>query len=222
MLVSLRMSTPGPLLGPALGPVLGPVLGLLLLVAAAGCTSESPREPAATKAPEPTAESTPLADYDTSDLTLARAPFCDRVADTAISAALAGEPSDEQSWRPGGRLPDTKDISNEFGCAWTAGAVTARAWVFAPPMSAERATDAVAASEPGKNCRPLPSAPSLGTPGVARSCELDSGDSLVGFAGLVGDAWVSCEITGPGVTRGDGVTRGGDWCVAILEALRSA
>jgi hypothetical protein len=62
----------------------------------------------------------------------------------------------------------------------------------------------------------------LGDPGGAQSCVLDTDARRVGFFGLIGDAWVNCEVTGltgPGAEADDLV---GQWCVAVLEALRSA
>lgn len=196
------------------------VLGGLLLVATTACSAQPPSEgpPAATAAP--TTGPTALTDYDTSALTVVRSGFCDRVPDDIIAAALgsdAGEVIDEKVWQPGGRLPGTRDIGNEFGCAWTAGEVTARAWVFAPPITPERADD-LASEVVGPSCRAVRSAPPLGAPSVARTCGSDPGAGLVGYHGLVGDAWVSCEINGGAAKDLDLV---GQWCVAVLEAMRS-
>ena len=197
---------------------LGAVTGALLLVAAAACSAEpTPEQPAT----EPTAESTPLADYDTSAVAIVRSDFCDRVSDDAIIAAIGDDASDKQAWQPGERLPDNRDIGNEFGCAWTAGPVTARGWVFAPPITPERADD-LASEVVGLTCKPLRSAASLGDPGVAQNCVLNTGARLVGFYGLIGDAWVSCEISGLTGTAPEAGDLVGEWCVAVLEALRTA
>lgn len=182
-----------------------------LLLAPAGCSEDSaPSRPEA----EPTAEPTPLGDYDTTDLTLVRGEFCDRVADAAVLAALEEQPTRRDSWSPGARLPGTRDISNEFGCAWMNGSVKARAWVFAPPISASRAADFAAETVP-KDCERLATASTPGSPGAAQHCA--RGPGLTGVYGLVGDAWVGCEIAGT-----DDVTHVGEWCVAVLDALRTA
>lgn len=195
------------------------------LVVLVGCSGEStPAQPQET----PTVETTPLGDYDTGDLTLVRGEFCDRVSEGAITAALGAESAETASWEPGRRLPGTRDISNEFGCSWAtpSSMATARAWVFTPPITRSRAADF--AGEPvGTKCEELEDAPALGRPGVAQRCELDSGATRTGYYGLVGDAWVGCEVdrdprssTSPGEQTESALV--GEWCVAVLEALRTA
>jgi len=188
--------------------------GALALVLT-GCSGGSaPRQPA-----EPlTAETTPLGDYDASGLTLVRGEFCDGVVDAAITAALDDEPTTEESWLSGNRLPDSRDISNEFGCSWASGSVRATAWVFAPPITRQRAAD-FAQEAVGKKCERLETAPDLGEPSVAQHC--GTGAEMTAFHGLVGDAWVGCEISGLPVSGGDDTARVGEWCVAVLEALRA-
>ena len=72
----------------------------------------------------------------------------------------------------------------------------------------------------GTQCERLETAPDLGEPSVARRC--GGGAVLTGYHGLVGDAWVGCEIGGLPVSGGDDTARVGEWCVAVLEALRTA
>ena len=204
-------------------------LGGSLLVATAACSAQptSQQPPSATAGP--VSEPTSLGDYDTSTLTVVRSAFCDRVPDDAITAALGSdtgegsEVAEQKAWEPGGRLPGTRDIADEFGCAWTAGGTTARAWVFAPPITPERAEGLAAETvgsvgTVGRKCTPVRSAPPLGTRSVAQSCPLNTGSALVGVYGLIGDAWVSCEISG----GAEDVEQVGAWCVAVLEAMSSA
>lgn len=194
-----------------------------VLLALVGCSGETtPEGPEA----EPTVESTPLGDYDTDGLTLVRGEFCDRVGEPAILAALGAEAAETDSWLPGRRLPGTRDISNEFGCSWTTPSVTARAWVFAPPITRERAID-FTSELVGMKCDELGDAPALGEPGVAQRCGLNTGATLTGFYGLVGDAWVGCEVNrGPlsstAPTEPAESARVGEWCVAVLDAMRTA
>lgn len=187
----------------------------VLLLALTGCTGEpAPEQPTV----EPTAESTPLADYDTADLTLVPGDFCARITEGAIATALGGEAAAEKAWQPGSRLPGSKDISNEFGCSWTTATatVTASAWVFAPPITAQRAADVVKETV-GRRCERLAAAPSLGAPSVAQRCR---GAGPTGIAGLIGDAWVGCEISGLRESDVDETARVGEWCVSVIEALR--
>lgn len=180
-----------------------------------GCSGESdPERPPA----QPTAAATPLTDYGTSGLTVARGEFCNGVVDAAITAALGDEPTTEESWLPGNRLPESRDLSNEFGCSWESGSVRATGWVFAPPITRQRAAD-FAREAVGRKCERLETAPDLGEPSVAQHC--GTGAETTAFHGLVGDAWVGCEISGLPVSGGDDTARVGEWCVAVLEALRA-
>ena len=202
--------------------------GVLLAMSAplltlAACTDDAPPAPppAETSAtPTPTA----LSDYDTDGLTLQRTDFCERVAAAVVDAALASADGVVEilGWVPGDRLPGSREVGNEFGCQWAAGTdgddvVTARAWIFAPPVTPARAAD-FAAETVGTKCRRLRSAPALGDHSVAQRCTLNTGSELVGVQGLVGDAWVACEISGPSDIESDRV---GEWCVGVLEALRA-
>lgn len=185
------------------------------LLALAGCSGGSPAEqPSA----EPVASSTPWEDYDTSGITLVRGEFCGRVPPGAVTAALGSDAAETASWQPGRRLPDSRDLSNEFGCSWTTPSVTARAWVFAPPITRARAGD-LARELVGTKCEELSETPALGEPGVAQRCRLNTGSTLTGFYGLVGDAWVGCEVGGLSDAE---PARVGEWCVAVLEAMRAA
>lgn len=189
----------------------------------AGCSGEpTPEQPR----PTPTAEATPLGDYDTGDLTLVRGEFCELVSQAAVNTALGADPTETASWAPGKRLPGTRDISNEFGCSFSTPSVTARAWVFAPPITSARASD-FADEVVGAKCEELQGAASVGSPGVAQRCELNSGATLTGYYGLVGDAWIGCEVSrGPSSSTSSAEpaesARVGEWCVAVLDALRAA
>src|SRR5690606_17613797 len=100
---------------------------------------------------------------------------------------------------------------DEFGCRADASGVAAAAWVFAPPVSRREARGLVAEATGGK-CR-RSDADSFGSPGVALACDLNSGQRLTGMRGLVGDAWVACDVRGAG---SDVAER---WCTAVLESL---
>lgn len=181
------------------------VLALVLL----GCTSE-PEDPPA----EPEASSTPLQDFATDDVAIARGEFCARVAPDAVAAALGAEPADADTWANGDRtrLSDgVRDVAHEYGCSWTAadGSV-ARAWVFAPPVTTSAAAALGRQSRRADGCRPVPDAPAYGDPSVAVRC----GDEIA-FHGLFGDAWLSCSL------QTSELDRAGRWCVAVAQAASS-
>jgi hypothetical protein len=150
-----------------------------------------------------------LASVDTTTMTVRRAAFCDGLADAA-AATLGASVASQASWEPGDRTqlaPHVKDVADEYGCAWTsaAGAV-ARAWVFAPPVTRDRAAD-LAATKPTGGCRPAAGMPAFGAPTSALTC----GDTTV-VRGLFGDAWLSCSLASHDL---DLVGR---WCLAVAQA----
>lgn len=181
-------------------------------VGAGACTSpdQPPREEQA--APSPT----PLASYGTDGLSAAPRDPCAALADETVAEVLGGEPTGERSWAPGERVPGTPEIGDEWGCSRTAGDVTASAWVFSPPVSPATARG-LAEEAAGLKCRRLRDAETFGDPGVAFTCDLNTGTTLSGRRGLVGTAWVACEVRGP--VSQERVER---WCAAVLDSLSQA
>jgi len=176
------------------------------LITAVGVLLASPTR----HAPQPPAD--PLADrlasVDTTTMAVRRAAFCSALPDATAAAALGAAVDDTTAWQPGDRvqLGQVDDVADEYGCSWaTATGATARAWVFAPPVTPERAT-ALARARPA-GCRPLGSMPAFGTPTSALTC----GQATL-VRGLFGDAWLSCELAGHDV---DLVGR---WCLAVARA----
>jgi hypothetical protein len=189
-------------------------VGVIGLTACSG-PAESPPEPAA--APKPTT----LASYDTAGVGVVRGPFCDRVSPTGIEHALGDAPEEHRTWQNGDRvrLPDgTRDRVQEYGCSWTAGDGTrATAWVFAPPITPQRARSLVREAT-GGGCS-THGGGAFGRPSVATTCTAD-GATERAHRGLFGDAWLTCtlETTGDGAELGE---RTSAWCVAVLEAARA-
>jgi hypothetical protein len=183
----------------------------VVAVALAGCT-DSPRP-----APEPdTALTTPLSGYDTSTAGVQRASFCDLLDEAAVEEAL-GESAEVEEWRDGDRLREVGDIVQEYGCRWEGESATGSGWVLAPPVTTRQA-ERMLEVEPERGCRAVPDAPAYGDPSRTLSCD---GGSRVRFAGLFGDAWLTCEIAG---SQGqEEVTRdlAGRWCVAVAQAAAS-
>lgn len=164
---------------------------------------------------------TDLVDFDTSAAVVQRTPFCDRLPTKAVEAAL-GTPGDLTSYGNGEQstaLPGG-DVAHEYGCLVApadAAGHEARGWVFAPPVSAERASGLINASTTDV-CIAQPDAAAYGTPSVAVVCT--TGDTrTASFRGLFGDAWLACSLTLPvGVAEADLVARTGRWCVAVAQA----
>lgn len=172
---------------------------------------------------------TDLADYDTAAAVVQRAPFCELIPDAAAEAAL-GTDADVTTYGNGEKseaLPGG-DVSHEYGCLFsgagttegdgTSAAIGARGWVFAPPVTPERAAQ-LAKAAAGKGCVVQPDAPAYGTPSVALLCT--QGElRTASYRGLFGDAWLACSLTlRPGdATDAELTERVGRWCVAVAEA----
>lgn len=178
------------------------VTGALVTVLTA-CTGDAPP-------PDDEALSTPLASYDTSKAVVKRTGFCGEVAVDALQEAV-GEVVEPTTWQDGDRVAvdGGRDRVQEYGCAWESDRASARAWVLAPPVTTDLARELVG-GEPEAGCRPIPRADDYGTPSRALTCT----DGTVRYAGLFGDAWLTCELTTP-----DPDPRlAGRWCVAVATA----
>jgi hypothetical protein len=164
-------------------------------------------------------EGTPLSEFDTSAVAVARAPFCDRLAPEAVGEALEGDPADEGAYGNGDDLPGDLGVAHEYGCwATTDDGATLRAWVFAPPVTQQRADQLVTAAGREENCTRQEDAPAYGDPSVAVVCGGPDGVTA-SYRGLFGDAWLSCSLSLPGRTSQDQlIERAGRWCVAVAEA----
>ena len=150
-----------------------------------------------------------LASVDTTALTVRRTGFCDGL-ERAAAAALHGAVDSRAAWQPGDRVqlgPHLEDVADEFGCSWSTGSgAQARAWVFAPPVTAGRAAE-IAAAKPSPGCRKAAGMPAYGSPTSALTC----GDSTL-VRGLFGDAWLSCSLTSSDLELV------GRWCLAVARA----
>ena len=210
--------------------VVGGGLVLGLAGGSDGDSGEGPGEGAAstpsdtpTTAP-PARPTTPpevtLSEVDTLTTAVRREAFCDAVAPGAVQAALATVPTGSTSYVDGQAAQVTgqvEDIAHEFACGWTASRVTARAWVFAPPVTRRVATDLVRTAQREEGCEAEPQAPPFGRPSVALVCRTTTG-LQASFRGLFGDAWLTCTVSGR-LERSEATERADRWCVAVLDAL---
>ena len=197
-------------------------LALTLLPVAAGVVWADGGEDEPEAPQPPTYESTPLASYDTASVTVARAGFCERIPEEAVVEALGGEPSDAASYGTGERAAvtgSTEDVAHEYGCRYQgADGAEARAWVFAPPVTIERARDLVEEASGIGGCRPQQQAEEYGAPSLALLCPA-RGRRFASYRGLFGDAWLACSVAVPGSPSDpEALDRAGRWCVAVAEA----
>lgn len=194
-----------------LAAVLRALLAVAALLVATGCTGDAPE-------PEPTATTTPLSALDTAAMTVVRGELCSRVAPAAVEAALGG-PADETDEYANGETadlaPGVTDVAHEHGCAWTtADGTTARAWVFAPPVTAGQANRLQRAAVDADGCAPLAGAARFGARSAAVRCE-DDGAVVASYRGLFGDAWLACSLRSPTTDPADRLDA---WCAEVLQA----
>ena len=186
-----------------------------------GCTPGATPPETSTPSATPDARPTTLENYGTAGVAVSRSPFCDRVSPTGIEHALGATAASHRDYGNGDRirLPDgSRAIAHEYGCEWSAeGGITARAWVFVPPVSRGRARRLVDDALSGRCSRT--GSGQYGTPSVATRCRTDEGVER-SWRGLFGDAWLVCTLSGP---RPADATeqRTSEWCVSALEAARA-
>ena len=182
------------------------------------------RSPDKPDADLPAYDAIPLSDYDTVGLVATRDSFCDAVPDEAVTDAVGTEPESATTYGNGDRVRLTdsvNDVAHEFGCKWPATGATARAWVFAPPVTTRSAKELARAARAEPGCETVPDAPRFGKPSTALVCEV--GQRLeVSYRGLFGDAWLTCTLSAAaGVPRPELIERAGRFCVAVVEAART-
>lgn len=209
-----------------LRPLLVSLLVTALVVLGGVVLLDPGQEEPQRQAPLPVA----LESLDTTALVVRRAAFCDAVPESDVAAAVGTGEVEATAYGNGEMAPvaGAEDVVHEFGCTWTAAdGRAAAAWVFAPPVTPERATELVDAAAAG--CEQL-SAPAYGSPGVALLCPGDDPAlATVSFRGLFGDAWLTCTLTAeaadaadPAAGRSALVDRTGRWCASVALAAADA
>ncbi|NPC97862.1 hypothetical protein [Nocardioides sp. zg-DK7169] len=164
-----------------------------------------------------------LAELDTTALAVRRDAFCDAVPASSVASALDAEPKGARAHSPGDRAQlaeGIRDVAHEHACSWTTPTATARAWVFAPPVSPGQARATGRAAADAEGCSRLPDAPSYGLASVALLCRTDGGQE-VSWRGLFGDAWLTCSLRARDVPRAELVDRGGRWCAMVARVTAS-
>jgi hypothetical protein len=164
---------------------------------------------------------TPLDKLDTRSLVVDRSSFCSSVAPDAVEAALdsADYQGDEYGNGDAAQITDeVKDVAHEYGCTWrTEDGRVARAWVFAPPVTPERAKR-LRAGALRQGCSATKDGAAYGSISVATTCA-GKDAAVQGYFGLFGDAWLSCTLGVTGKQEPDDLPdRTSDWCAAVLQA----
>lgn len=193
------------------------VLALGLLGA---CTS-SPETPQ-----EESYEATPVTEFDASGVTLERTDFCDDFSEDAVQYTV-GKVASTRHYGNGDPVQLTegvKDVSHEFNCTFVGkSGITARAWVFVPRVTAQRADELVAAAGQAEGCS-LVEGRGFGTPSTGRFCTTDDGVEA-SYRGLFVDTWLTCSVSRNGKQNGADrekmLREAGEWCVAAAEAASS-
>jgi hypothetical protein len=212
------MSTPGPGVRRAASRVAPALLvAALALPGLTSCQGDGGSDSSAPIAGTPT----PLEKLDTTGLVVGRTSFCSSVASDAVEAALdsADYQGDEYGNGDAAQITDeVKDVAHEYGCTWrTDDGHVARAWVFAPPVTPERAKR-LRAGALRQGCSATRDGADFGSISVATTC--GGKDSTVqGYFGLFGDAWLSCTLGVTGKQQPEDLPeRTSDWCAAVLKA----
>lgn len=163
-----------------------------------------------------------LSTTDTTTMRVRRGAFCDRVPTKDATEALGGAATEKKAYGDGDQTAissQVNDVAQEYGCIWTGpedSATSARAWVFAPPVTLDWATQ-MTKSVP-KGCKAA-SSPAYGKPSVALTCTDAKKQPKVVLHGLFGDAWLSCELTGKaGEATATLQKRASRWCLVTATA----
>lgn len=211
---------------PALGSRVAVAVSVLLLAA---CTTETP---APSRSAEPSV--VPLQAIDLAGVSAKRAPFCDSLDVTAISSVLGGKPRHVASYGPGDRValtPGVRDVAHEYGCVFQRRGVTARAWLFAQPVTRGQARSYVGTRLHARGCSTA-GVLKFGSPGVVQLCRPGSpeprrkarhgGAALASMAGLFGPGYLTCQVSATPESRlshDDLLTRAQRWCASVATTV---
>lgn len=187
----------------------------------AGCTgSSSPEEPS------PTSDA--VSDLNLTGVVVAREPFCEALDPESVAELLGGEPTESDSYEAGQRAelaPGLRDVADEHSCYFEGGTGTsmrtARAWLFAQPVTTREARGWAEERSKSRGCREAGEL-SYGDPGLVQSCS-SKDRSRVTAVGLFGDAWLTCQATAPRRDDPDELLEQTQrWCAEVARAASVA
>ena len=198
-------------------PILAVPAALLALVVLTGCSEDEKA------APDPAP--TPIASLNTAEMELPRIDFCQLVPDDAVEDAVGGKPASDSSYGNGDEVEIAgvgKGVVHEIGCSWTGDdGTTARAWVFARPVSTAFARSVIASGRKTQGCRTI-AGPPYGKPAATQVCRTADGKQRVRHAGLFGQTWLACELATRNAETAELRDRADAWCSEIANALNTA
>ena len=192
-----------------------------------GCTSETP----APRSAEPTV--VPLQRLDLTGVSAKRAPFCDSLDAAAVASVLNGKPWHDASYGPGDRValaPDLRDVAHEYGCVYRRRGITARAWLFAQPVTRGQAKSYVHTQRGVAGCSTA-GVLKFGSPGVVQFCRparragpagAPKGTTLATMSGLFGPGYLTCQVSatpGTRLSHDDLMTRAQRWCASVATTV---
>ncbi len=175
--------------------------------------------------PSPGTSKRPL---DLSNLPVARSLACESLHDRELVDALGDEVVDRVDYTSGDTIeiaPGVTDVAHEDGCIYSAVGAEARVWVFAAPVGTPEARRLVREARGVRGCTFPGDGTGFGTPGLTSVCRvrpLEGEPAAVAatLRGLFGDAWLSCQISGPSSEDPDAVRQRADqWCVHVATTL---
>lgn len=185
----------------------------------AGCTesSEKVEEPP----PATATTATPLSELDLTGVVAERAPFCDALDPESVATVLGGQPELTDSYSSGevAQLgPGLRDVANEHSCLFERGSRSARAWLFAQPVTPAQARTMVEGRGSDRACEAAGEL-SFGDPGLVQSCEPE-GRRRVTAVGLFGDGWLTCQTTAPGSADATELLEQTQrWCAEVARSV---
>jgi hypothetical protein len=149
-----------------------------------------------------------------------------------VLTVLGGKPLHQASYAPGDRVrltPALRDVAHEYGCAFRKRSITARAWLFAQPVTRAQARSYLAARQKVPGCV-TSGVLAFGKPGLTQFCRpvphgsaagAAPGTSLVTMSGLFGGGYLTCQVSATPklLSNDDLLTRTERWCASVATTV---
>jgi hypothetical protein len=212
-----------------------------LFLTACTISSEPESSPAASTSPTPTHGGSGTERVDVTGWSVPRTDFCGALDEKTVEEALGGPVTDTAHYGNGDQVevrPGYVDVSHEYGCTFLgADGATAKAWVFARPVTTAEARRVVRRERRGESCA-FPDPVGFGRPHLTSMCEVPgakgSGPTArARLEGLFDQSWLACEVADPldasgsaeptsPVPRADVLQRAARWCADVVRTIGTA